>query len=132
LHPHPIGRSRTLLASEGQGGSAGSQAPRLASAAGAAGKRKAVDMNAEDAETFARMQALMSSSSDSMQEDEEEDAAPHASGEHHTGPWSQAMLADRLKKRKLSPAKEDQALSRETHARAQDASSGVLSKRGSC
>ena len=53
-----------------------------------------------------------SSSSDSMQEDEEEEAAPHAE-EQHSGAWTKPMLADMLKRRKLSRAQDDHALARE-------------------
>jgi hypothetical protein len=66
--------------------------------------KRAAEMNCDDEETLRLVQQLMISI-DCMSEREEEDAAPPP-GEHHTG-------SCRLKQRKVSHTKADQALARD-------------------
>ena len=73
--------------------------------------KRAAEMNCDDEETLRLVQQLMISI-DCMSEREEEDAAPPP-GEHHTGSWTVAMISARLKQRKVSRTKADQALARD-------------------
>jgi hypothetical protein len=86
--------------------------------AGRQAKRKAAEMNCDDEETLRLVQQLMISI-DCMSERDEEDAAPPP-GEHHTGSWTVAMISARLKQRKVSRSKADQALARDMDARAEE------------
>ena len=80
--------------------------------------KRAAEMNCDDEETLRLVQQLMISI-DCMSEREEEDAAPPP-GEHHTGSWTVAMISARLKQRKVSRTKADQALARDMDARAEE------------
>ena len=73
--------------------------------------KRVAEMNCDDEETLRLVQQLMISI-DCMSEREEEDAAPPP-GEHHTG-------SCRLKQRKVSHTKADQALARDMDARAEE------------
>ncbi len=73
--------------------------------------KRAAEMNCDDKETLRLVQQLMISI-DCMSERKEEDAAPPP-GEHHTGSLTVAMISARLKQRKVSHTKADQALARD-------------------
>ncbi len=89
---------------------------------GAAGKRKAHEMTADDQETTRQVELLMSPSD--TESEEEAGCSQPAGGEHpapppgeqHSGPWTQA----RLKKRKLERKKADRVLAQRMDAAAEE------------